>query len=401
MKRSVPEQRKTTGVVALLILMAAALGAPAWGGGQKMPGKTPPVLQSEMAGVTPFAGLTAHDLTYSGMDGLTDGGVRVINGDSGALVASVYSSQYANFAWAPDGHTLYISETYWTLGNRGTREDVLSIYGGPNLVNEGEITLPGRLISDPKTHAFALSADGRYAYNYSFQPAPAVTVIDLHSRKVVASVEVPGCGLVFPFAKRGFASLCADGSLAVADVGAKGSYTVKRTKRFFDVMTDPVLDESVADPASGLALFVTYDGWVHPVHLADTPRFEKPWSIDQAAGLSPATSHEGQITWRPGGQMPVAYQPSRQRLFVLMHEGPPWSFEKPGTQIWVLDARSHRLLHRWSVPESAYLVAVTGDAHPLLFALSHKWLWVMDPENGAVLRATQIVTPGLVAVRGE
>jgi methylamine dehydrogenase heavy chain len=313
----------------------------------------------------------------------------------------VYSSQYANFAWAPDHHTLYVSETYWTLGNRGTREDVLSIYGGPTLSNEGEITLPGRLISDPKTHTFALSSDGRYAYDYSFQPAPAVTVIDLHSRKVTASVEIPGCGLVFPFGTRGFASLCADGSLAVADLDAHGKYTVRRTKRFFDVMHDPVMDESVADDRSGLAFFVTYDGWVHPVQLADTPRFEKAWSLEQAAGMSPATSHAGQITWRPGGQVPFAYQRSRHRLFALMHEGPPWSFEKPGSEIWVLDARSHRLLHRWEVPESAYLVAVTEDAHPLLFALSQSWLWVMDPDSGAVLRATQILTPGLVRVRGE
>ncbi len=398
MKRIAHEANKAAlGVAALSMLVATGLGTAACAAGAA----APPVLQSETAGVTPFAGLTAHDVAYSGMDGITDGGVRIVNGDTGGLVASVYSSQYANFAWAPDGKTLYISETYWALGNRGTREDVLSIYGGPTLANEGEITLPGRLISDPKTHSFTLSADGHYAYNYSFQPAPAVTVVDLRARKVIDSVEIPGCGLVFPFGQRGFASLCADGSLAVSDANAQGKYAVHRTKRFFDVMTDPVMDESIGDPSSGLALFITYDGWVHPVHLADSPKFDKPWSIEQAAGLSPATSHVGQITWRPGGQVPAAYERSRERLFVLMHEGPPWSFEKAGTEIWVLDARSHRLLHRWAVPESAYLVAVTQDAHPLLIALSHTWLWVMNPESGAVLRATQIVTPGLVGVRGE
>lgn len=400
MKRIAHEAAKAAAAVGAL-LIAAALGATVWNTARAAGAAAPPVLQSETAGVTPFAGLTPHELTYSTMDGLTGGGIRIIDGDTAKLVASVYSSQYANFAWSPDHHTLYVSETYWTLGNRGTREDVLSIYGGPTLSNEGEITLPGRLISDPKTHTFALSSDGRYGYDYSFQPAPAVTVIDLHSRKVAASVEIPGCGLVFPFGERGFASLCADGSLAVADVDAQGKYTVRRTKRFFDVMHDPVMDESVADGRSGLAFFVTYDGWVHPVQLADTPRFEKAWSLEQAAGMSPATSRAGQITWRPGGQVPFAYQRSRHRLFALMHEGPPWSFEKPGSEIWVLDARSHRLLHRWDVPESAYLVAVTADAHPLLFALSQSWLWVMDPDSGAVLRATQILTPGLLRVRGE
>jgi methylamine dehydrogenase heavy chain len=361
----------------------------------------PPVLQSETAGVTPFQGLTAHELAYSAMDAIAPPGIRIIDGDTAKIVGTVYSSEYANFNWAPDHRTLYISETYWTLGNRGKREDVLSIYGGLTLSNEGEITLPGRLLSDPRTHTFALSADGHYAYDYSFQPAPSVSVIDLKQRKLLTSVEIPGCGLVYPFGERGFASLCADGSLAVADLDAQGHYVVLRTDRFFDVMNDPVMDESVADTPSALALFITYDGWVHPVHLADHPRFDQPWSIEQAAGLSPATSRVGQITWRPGGQVFAAYQHATGRLFVLMHEGHAWTNDQAGSQIWVLDTRGHRLLHRWDVPQSASLVAVTADAHPLLFALSESWLWVMDPDSGAVLRATQIVPPGLVKVRGE
>jgi len=362
---------------------------------------TPPVLQSETAGVTPFPGLTPHELAYSAMDAIAPPGIRIIDGDTAKLVGTVYSSEYANFVWAPDNRTLYVSETYWTMGNRGKREDVLSIYGGPMLQNQGEIALPGRMISDPKTHTFALSPDAHYAYDYSFQPAPSVTVIDLKQRKVLTSVEVPGCGLVFPFGERGFASLCGDGSLAVADTDAKGQYSVHRSKRFFDIMNDPVFDESVVDRKSGVALFISYDGWVHPVHLGDQPRFDKPWSIEEAAGLSAATSQVGQITWRPGGQVLAAYQEATGRLFVTMHEGHPWSSEQGGSQVWVLDVRQHRLLKRFDVPEAATLVAVTQDAQPLLFALSDGWLWVMSADSGAVLRATQVVPPGLVRVRGH
>ena len=375
-------------------LAATAQAAPA---GQA----APPVLQSETASVTPFQGLTAHELVYSAMDAIAPPGIRIIDGDTAKPVGTVYSSEYANYAWAPDNRTLYVSETYWTMGNRGKREDVLSIYGGPNLQNEGEIALPGRLISDPKTNSFALSPDGHYAYDYSFQPAPSVSVIDLKERKLLASVEIPGCGLVFPFGERGFASLCGDGSLAVADADAKGQYSVHRSKRFFDIMNDPVFDESVADRKSGLALFITYDGWVHPVHLGDQPGFDKPWSIEQAAGMSAATSQVGQITWRPGGQALAAYHAATGRLFVAMHEGHPWSSEQGGSQIWVLDVRGHRLLRRIDVPEAATLVAVTQDAQPLLFALSDGWLWVMSADSGAVLRATQVVPPGVLRVRGH
>ena len=375
-------------------LAASAQAAPA---GQA----TPPVLQSETASVTPFQGLTAHELAYSAMDAIAPPGIRIIDGDTAKPVGTVYSSEYANFAWAADNRTLYVSETYWTMGNRGKREDVLSIYGGPTLQNEGEIALPGRLISDPKTNSFALSPDEHYAYDYSFQPAPSVTVVDLKQRKVLTSVEVPGCGLVFPFGERGFASLCGDGSLAVADADAKGQYSVHRSKRFFDIMNDPVFDESVADRKSGLALFITYDGWVHPVHLGDQPAFDEPWSIEKAAGLSAATSQVGQITWRPGGQAMAAYHAATGRLFVTMHEGHPWSSEQGGSQVWVLDVRQHRLIKRFDVPEAATLVAVTQDAQPLLFALSDGWLWVMSPDSGAVLRAVQVVPPGVLRVRGH
>ncbi|HJS89792.1 MAG TPA: amine dehydrogenase large subunit [Steroidobacteraceae bacterium] len=399
MKR-MQSDRVVCGVAALLALFGVPRADRAWCSTLNGHG-SPPVLQSETADITPFPGFTAHDLAYSGLDAVTTGGIRIIDGDTAKTVATVYSSQYANFAWAPDDHTLYVSETYWALGDRGRREDVLSIYGGPTLRNEGEITLPERLISDPKTHAFALSPDGHYGYVYSFQPASSVSVVDLYGRKVITQVEIPGCGLVFPFGERGFASLCADGSLAVSDVNAKDRYILRRSKPFFDVLNDPVMDESVAESKSGLALFVTYDGWVHPVQLADTPRFAPPWSIEQAAGLSPATSTAGQITWRPGGQVPFAYERSRNRLFVLMHEGPPWTFEQGGTEIWVLDVSHHRLLHRWAVPQSAYLLAVTQDAHPLLFALSQTWLWVMNAESGEVGRAAPIVAPGMVSAKGE
>lgn len=399
MKR-VPQGRAAYGIAAALILSAGPLGlrAHATPAAQQ---DTPPVLQSETAGVTPFPGLTPHELVYSAMDAIAPAGIRIINGDTAKLVGTVFSSEYANFAWAPDNQTLYVSETYWTLGNRGQREDVLSIYGGSELRNEGEIALPGRMISDPKTPTFALSSDGHYAYDYTFQPAPSVSVIDLKQRKLLTSVEIPGCGLVFPFGERGFASLCGDGSLAVADVDAKGQYSVHRSKRFFDMMSDPVFDESIADRDSGLALFITFDGWVHPVALSDQPRFDKPWSIEAAAGLSPATSQVGAITWRPGGQAEAAYHAASGRLFVLMHEGHPWSSEAAGSQIWVLDVRQHRLLKRYDVPEAAVVVAVTQDAQPLLFALSDSWLWVMSADSGAVLRATQVVPPGLVRVRGH
>jgi methylamine dehydrogenase heavy chain len=355
----------------------------------------PPVLQSETAGITPLRPLKAHDLLL-----LSDrGGVQIIDGDTTKLLGTIYTSQYANVAIAPDDRTFYVAETYWSRGNRGTREDLLSIYERPDLKLAAEITLPGRLISDPKTHVFDLSADGRYAYVYNFQPASSVVVVDLHARKVVGSVEVPGCGLVYPWGARGFASICADGSLATADVNATGEYSLERTHKFFDIDNDPIFDESVVDRHTGRGFFLSYTGLLYEAQLGREAKISSPWSIQEAAGLSRATTRVGDITWRPTGSVLVTYHRASARLFVLMHEGPHWDYEKPGTEIWVLDVRQRKVLARLTVPEAASILAVTQDERPILFAISDEWLWVLDPNTGTVLRATEVRGPALVAVR--
>lgn len=355
----------------------------------------PPVLQSETAGITPLRPLKAHDLLL-----LSDrGGAQIIDGDTLRLLGTIYTAHYANIAIGPDNGTFYVAETYWSRGNRGTREDLLSVYQCPRLDLAAEITLPGRLISDPKTHVFDLSADGRYAYIYNFQPASSVVVVDLHARKVIGSVETPGCGLVYPWGARGFASLCADGSLATADVNAKGEYSLKRTHKFFDIDNDPIFDESVVDRHTGRGFFLSYTGLLYEAQLGDEARIASPWSIQEAAGLSRATTRVGDITWRPSGSVLIAHHRASERLFVLMHEGPHWEYEKPGTEIWAIDVRRRKVLARLEVPEAASIVAVTPDASPILFAISDEWLWALDPESGAVLRATHVRSPALVAVR--
>ncbi len=103
-----------------------------------------------------------------------------------------------------------------------------------------EITLPGRLISVPKSPTLDISADGKFAYVYNMQPATSVAVVDLVARKTASVVEIPGCGMVYPWGPSGFASLCADGSLAYATKQGN-KYTVKHTAQFFDGENDPSL----------------------------------------------------------------------------------------------------------------------------------------------------------------
>lgn len=356
--------------------------------------QSPAVLESEVATVERLRPLKAHDLLISHFDG----GVRIIDGDTTKTVALVYTSRYANFALAPDQRFLYVAESYWAHGNRGARADLLSVYDGTTLDLVEEIPLPGRLISDPKTHNFNLSADGRYGYVYNFQPASSVVVVDLQKRKVIDSVEMPGCGQVLPWGERGLSALCSDGTLAVAKADGRGKYSVTRTARFFDVDNDPIFDESILDRRGSDALFISYTGLIYPVKLGEQPVIGQPWSMQRAAGLSPATTKVGHITWRPCGNRLATYHRASGRLFVLMHEGAHWDYAQEGSEVWVFDTKQQKLLTRVELPMSAASLAVTQDAEPVLFAMSEKRLWVLDPQSGEVLRTSKLEA-SLVAVR--
>src|ERR1041384_5803250 len=121
----------------------------------------------------------------------------------------------ANFVMDPNTRFFYVAETIWTRLNRGTRQDLLSVYDD-QLKLVSEITLPGRLISVPKSPTLDISADGKFAYVYNMQPAMSVSVVDLVGRKTANIVETPGCGMVYPWGPTAFASLCGDGTLAYA-----------------------------------------------------------------------------------------------------------------------------------------------------------------------------------------
>lgn len=352
----------------------------------------PPVLEAEVADVAQLRPLKDHDLLIGRGE---PGGVRIIDGDTLSTVAQIYTAPHSNFEIDPNGRFFYVAETYWSLGNRGRRQDLVSVYDAATLNLATQIPLPGRLYSDPKTAGFDISADGRFAYVYDFEPASSVVVVDLQKRKVSTSVSTPGCGMVYAWGERGFASLCADGTLATV----VGSDPVARTAPFFDAVNDPIFDESVVDRRTGRAFFLTYTGSLYEVQLAAHPQIGTSWSLQQAAGFSAATTATGQITWRPGGERLSAYHRRSGHFYVLMHEGVHWTHAQDGTEVWVFDTASRKLLARYPVPESASSLIVTQDARPVLFAVSEEWLWALNPDTGEVLHGRHARTGSLLAVK--
>ena len=322
---------------------------------------------------------------------LYSGQMQIIDADTGDTLGSMYSASLSNFASGPAHSHVYVAETVWSKGNRGARQDLLAVYDGTTLKLLSEITLPGRIYMAPLSPNFVVTASGTRAYVYNMQPASSVVVVDLKTRKVLKSVDTPGCALVYASADDSFSSLCGNGSLATVS-NLQGAPLLVRSEPFFDAQNDPVFEESPNDSATGNTLFVTYSGVVHPVKLGVTPTFSDAWSLTESAGLVRASLNTGDLAWRPGGDLPVAVHKATGRMFVLMHAGETWSHKKPGTELWVVDIASRQTIRRMELETPVSAVSVSQDNKPLLYLIDTKQsLRILDAATLKELRTIENV----------
>lgn len=332
---------------------------------------------------------------------LYSGQLQILDGDTGDLLGSVYSASLSNFASSPRQSKIYVAESVWSRGNRGARQNMITVYDGRTLDLKAEIPLAGRVYMAPLTHNFVLSVDGALGYVYDMQPASSVIVADLKHDRVLSTVDIPGCALAFAWRDRGFSSLCGNGALATVTLGAAGP-TITRSAPFFDAENDPVFEESPSDAATGQTCFVSYSGLVYPVHLGKTPHFEQSWSLQKSAGLEAASLKTGSLAWRPGGRLPFALHWASGRLYVLMHAGEPWSQKDDGTELWVVDVATHKMLRRKTLANPVSAIAVSQDRKPLLYLIDSKEsLLIWNAETLEPLRKVESVRSAVPYVPGS
>jgi methylamine dehydrogenase heavy chain len=336
----------------------------------------------------------------------------IFDADSGKMEGSIPAGYVPNLGMAPDNSRFYVSETYWTHGARGERQDMVSVYDAKTLNLLKEISLPGRALVGKKQN-FDLNASGSRAYVYIMLPIASVVWIDLKAQAVGGTVEIPGCALVFPWGEQGFSSLCADGSLATVTVPDSGQPKVTHTQPFFDANNDPIFDHGFVDRATGKAIFLSYTGLVYEAHLGADTTVNAPWSIQAAAGYAAAGTGIQELAWRPGGSQLAAYHKASGKLYVLMHPGVYWTHKHGGTEIWVLDTKTHALVSRFplrAVPSSGMgddavpyydSIAVSQDPKPLLYLPNGDGnSVVLDAATGKELRKIEFARGGSVSVPG-
>lgn len=293
----------------------------------------------------------------------------------------VNNSGIGQFNFSNTRKELYVAETFYSRGQRGERTDVLTIYDQANLSVVDEVVLPGgkKSATNPEKHALQLIDNDGLLLVFNLTPATSVTVVDLEQRKVVNEVQIPGCSLIYPTGKRGFSSLCGDGTWLVTQLDESGqTQKQKRGKPFFNIDEEPIFEKPAI--IGGTAYFPTFHGDMQPVDLGGaTPKIDKRWPL-----LSTAERKAG---WRPGGWQ-LLDKDASGHIYILMHaQGYAGSHKDPGSEVWVYDVKKKKRVAKIVLQNPAISVVLTQDKTPLLVATTATMILdVYDAKQGKYLR---------------
>ena len=285
----------------------------------------------------------------------------------------------AAFTQALKKPEMYVLEHYYDRGTRGNRTDVLTIYDRATLQPVDEI-----ILDDPKLkraeilvskYVISLIDDERFLLFYSFTPGTFVTVIDLEKREVVNGVPLPTCAGIYPTGKRGFSSLCGNGSMVSFQLDEDGQVTEQgKIEPFFDVDKDALFERPAI--IGGTGYFPSFNGAVQEIDLSgDAAVLGEQWSL--------LNDEDREQNWRPGGAW-LAATDSTGRLYVMMHEnGEEGSHDYPGSEIWVFEPDSKTRVQRIPLTLPAIAFDITmGDAPKIVTTNIEMSLEVYDARSG-------------------
>lgn len=279
---------------------------------------------------------------------------------------------------------IYVADTVWSRGVRGTRTDFITVYDAQTFEPTGEIILPGakRALITAMEGLMAFTDDQRMALVFNFTPASSVAVVDLVKRQAVGEVDIPGCSLVYPSGTRGFSTLCASGTLLTIKLDANGAVAGRSESKAFNPLdTDPLFTASTT--LAGVRYFPSLGGRVQPIDMkGDDVKMLPDWPL-----VSPA---ESAAHWRPSGWQLITSD-ERKLLYVLMqadaHEG---THKDPGNEVWVYNPATKSRVKRLRLVRPGSSIALTHGAEPLLLVQAGERLDVYDPQGGALVRSLDL-----------
>jgi methylamine dehydrogenase heavy chain len=279
---------------------------------------------------------------------------------------------------------VYIADTVWSRGVRGTRTDFITIYDSTSLNVAGEIVLPGakRALITAMEGLFAFTDDQRMALVFNFTPASSVTVVDLVKRQPVADIDIPGCSLVYPSGSRGFSTLCSSGTILSIRLDANGQVAARsESKQFNPLDTDPLFTASAM--LNGIRYFPSLHGRIQPIDMkAEAAKVLPDWSL-----VSPA---EKAANWRPSGWQILASD-EKSLLYVLMQPNAEEGTHKnPATEVWVFNPATKTRVKRMRLVRPGSSIALTHGPEALMLVQAGERLDVYDSESGTLVRSLDL-----------
>src|ERR1700690_1065859 len=194
--------------------------------------------------------------------------LRDVGSDTREVRAQLQAHDSATLLVSDKRPEIYVADTVWSRGVRGTRTDFITIYDAKTLNPIGEIVLPGtkRALITGMEGLSAFTDDQRMALVFNFTPASSVTVVDLVKRQVLGEVEIPGCSLVYPSGTRGFSTLCSSGTMLSVQLDANGAVAGRSESKAFNPLdTDPLFTASTV--VGGVRYFPSLHGRLQPIDI--------------------------------------------------------------------------------------------------------------------------------------
>ena len=314
--------------------------------------------------------------------------------DSGKMLGQLDTGFWFNSLLpAPSRNELFAVETYFSRGTRGTRSDMVTVYDPLTLSPKREIAIPPKRINAlGNTGLSVLSDDERFLLVLNFTPAQSISIVDLDADRFVGEVETPGCASIYPAGARDFYSICGDGSFLHLRLGEQGQVLLnERSQPLFDPLKD--LLTTAASRIGDTWYFVSQENNAYAIQMdAEHLSLTKQWSL--------LSDDEREDDWRISGVQHTAVHGQSNRLFVLMHQGGPETFQEPGTEVWIYDVTTGERLKSIELEEQSIAIGVSPGVEPRLYSvdfilpmplLAGAWIYLTEGNDGVLRRLQQQV----------
>ena len=253
-------------------------------------------------------------------------------------------------------------ETYFSRGTRGERSDVVVRYDANTLSPKREISIPSKRMNSVKnTGLVNLTEDEKLLLVVNYTPAQSVSVVNLEKNAFVEEIQTPGCSVLYAGGNRDFYSICGNGGFLHIELDEDGHLVkLERTERLFDPVNDFL--SIAASRLDNTWYFISKQNNVYAIEMnEDQITLKESWSL--------LTETDREDEWLISGMHHTAIHKASRQLYVIMHQGPPESFEEPGTEVWVYDLTTRKKLREIDMEDWTVSIAVEQGEAPRLLTL--------------------------------